>query len=196
MWRLEPPHKKRRLSRTVSLDLYNLHGGHDTQDENRHLTPTPEAETQMDPEALLPLAQIPSVITPDYDEYLQSLPLNIVFQTRIINSQLTTTMYPAALVGVSVRLYYPDHRNFNSLLHDGIIPMLGVVQRDAIRTLKIVLKKEGEIVFVSEFICFEEQWEVALAELRKKGVGRRGGEGGRNSADSVRLLVGLDCETY
>lgn len=74
--------------------------------------------------------------------------------------------------------------------------MLGVVQRDAIRTLKIVVKKEGEIVFVSEFICFEEQWEVALAELRKKGVGRRGGEGGRNSADSVRLLVGLDCETY
>lgn len=154
-----------------------------------------ETATQMDPEALLPpVPRIPSVTTAAYDEYLQTLPLNIIFQTRITNSQLTTTMYPAALVGVPVRLYYPDHKTFNSLLHDGILRRLGVAQRDAIRTLKLIAKKAGEVVFVSEFMCFEEQWEVALTELRKKGVGEKGE--GLGNADSVRLLVGLDCETY
>lgn len=59
----------------------------------------------------------------------------------------------------------------------------------------MVAKKAGEVVFVSEFICFEEEWEVALTELRKKGVGKKG-EGGLSNADSVRLIVGLDCETY
>lgn len=196
MWRLQPPHKKRRLSRTVSLDLYNLdEEQHDARGES--LAPAvEEMEIQMDPEALLPPApKIPSVITAEYDEYLQALPLNIIFQTRITNSQLTTVMYPAALVGESVRLYYPDHRSFNSLVHDGILRRLGVAQRDAIRTLKLVAKKGGELLFVSEFMCSEEKWEVALTELRKKGVGKKG-EGGPRNADSVRLLVGLDCETY
>lgn len=195
MWRLEPPHKKRRLSRTVSLDLYNL-----DPDEPRgeHPAPAEEEEERMDPSALLPPApRIPSVTSPAYDDYLAALPPNITFQTRIGNSQLATIMYPTALVGESVRLYYPDHRCFNSLLHDGILPRLRVAQRDAIRTLKMVAKKGGEILFVSEFMCSEEHWERALAELRKKGVGR-GSAGGRglSSADSVRLLVGLDCETY
>lgn len=184
----------------MSLDLYNLdEEQHDAGGE--HPAPTveeTEMEIQMDPEALLPPApKIPSVITAEYDEYLQALPLNIIFQTRITNSQLATVMYPAALVGESVRLYYPDHRSFNSLLHDGILRRLGVAQRDAIRTLKLVAKKGGELLFASEFMCSEEQWEVALTELRKKGVGKNSkGEGGLRNADSVRLLVGLDCETY
>lgn len=152
----------------------------------------------MDAEALLPPApRIPSVTSPAYDDYLAALPLNITFQTRITNSHLATLMYPAALVGESVRLYYPDHRSFNSLLHDGILPRLRVAQRDAVRTLKVVAKRGGEILFVSEFMCSEEQWEAALAELRRKGVGRNSKSGrGLGGADSVRLLVGLDCETY
>lgn len=197
MWRLEPPHKKRRLSLTVSLDLYNLHEKEfEVRDDSTLAPMVEEMEIQMNPEALLPaVPKIPSVVTAAYDEYLQALPLNIIFQTRIVKNQLTTLMYPTALVGESVRLYYPDHRSFNSLLHDGILRRLGIPERDAVRTLKLVAKKAGEVVFVSEFMCFEEQWGTALAELRKKGVGKKG-EGGLRNADSVRLLVGLDCETY
>lgn len=151
---------------------------------------------EMDPYAILPAApKIPSVASAAYDEYLQSLPLNIIFQARIVTSQLTRTMYPSALIGETVRLYYPDHKSFNNLLHDGILRRLGVTTRDAVRTFKLVAKKSGEVVFESEFMCFEEQWEAALSELRKKGVGKKG-EGGLRSADNVRLLVGLDCETY
>lgn len=203
MWRLQPPHKKRRLSHTVSLFLYNFFDDDDARDgefapleEESEPGAQQQQQPEMDPDALLlPAPKIPSVATAEYDEYLQTLPPNIIFQARIAQSQLARAMYPGALVGETVRLYYPDHRSFNDLLHEGVLKRLGVETRDAVRTFKLVAKKSGEVVFASEFMCFEEQWEAALVELRKKGVGRRS-EGGLRSADSVRLLVGLDCETY
>lgn len=206
MWRLEPPHKKRRLSRTVSLYLYNLADdhAHDTRGEHpahqqQQFEGTGTADDPASPLLLLlPAApSIPDVSSATYAAYLAALPLRITFKTRITNSQLAAIMYPAALVDESVRLYYPDYRSFNSLLHDGILPRLRVAQRDAIRTLKMVAKKDGEILFVSEFMCAEEQWEAALAELRTKDVSRApSGGGGMGNAFCVRLLVGLDCETY
>ncbi|RPB07989.1 hypothetical protein P167DRAFT_494935 [Morchella conica CCBAS932] len=140
---------------------------------------------------VLPTVKVPSVATAAYGDYIESLPINVLFQARIQASPAVRTMYPQALIGESIRLWYPDYKCFNGVLHDGIVPRLGV-HRDAVNSLRIVARKGGELVWEGSFACFENQWEEALGELRKNGVGRRV-EGGLGSADSVRLLVGLYC---
>ncbi|KAH8151841.1 uncharacterized protein LAJ45_03834 [Morchella importuna] len=198
----QPPHKKRRLTRTgTSLHIYCYpEDDHRTDAAANKMAangPAMAASLGSEPmdtdivDEVLPTVKVPSVATAAYGDYIESLPINVLFQARIQASPAVRTMYPQALIGESIRLWYPDYKCFNGVLHDGIVPRLGV-HRDAVNSLRIVARKGGELVWEGSFACFENQWEEALGELRKNGVGRRV-EGGLGSADSVRLLVGLYC---
>ncbi|PUU79566.1 hypothetical protein B9Z19DRAFT_1064183 [Tuber borchii] len=194
---LEPPRKKRRLTHTVALDLFDsprpsspepphektpyAHGGGKGGDDN----------DEMMLDGILPVAAVPDVISTAYDDYVSALPLNILFQVKVSNSAAAREAFPDALLGHSIRLYYPEYKSFARFMREGIITGLRLESARDVRNIKIVAKKAGEVIAELDILSDGEVWEKAMRELRKIGIGKHG-EGGRKMASSVRLTLGLN----
>ncbi|RPA94009.1 hypothetical protein L873DRAFT_1830503 [Choiromyces venosus 120613-1] len=195
---LEPPRKKRRLTRTVALDLF---------DSPRPSSPEPPHQKTpythggsgyggddgdgMMLDELLPVAVVPDVVSNAYDDYVSALPLNILFQVKVANNAAARETFPDALLGHSIRLYYPEFKSFSRFMRDGIVPGLRLESARDVRNIKIIAKKAGEVLAELDILSDGEVWEKAMRELRKVGIGKHG-EGGRKMASSVRLVLGLN----
>jgi hypothetical protein len=186
---LEPPRKKRRLTHVLVLDLYDSPDPSLVDPSHEKHNRSADESLSLDDETLDEPLKIPSVLTSAYDDYLETLPLNIMFKARIPSNKATQAAYPNATLGEWVRLYYPDYKSFRRLLAEGIEEKLGIDPKE-VRTVRLVASKAGEVVYELDFLFEAEVWERAMRELRKKGIGKNS-DGGIRMASSVKLYLGV-----